>query len=161
VELAAGFQVPIKPVVFVNIHTNKCLQPLNGSTAQGAAIIQTGCNSSNKAQQWLPQVGGHFQNVLSGLCLDARGKAKNGTPVQQWTCDQISNENWDAEVGPPGIGAPVKSQVSGSNRYCLDVPGGKATDQLPMQIYGCNGSVAQIWLLNPIGSSPLAVPGPK
>jgi hypothetical protein len=35
-KLAAAFQVPIKPVVFANIYTNKCLQPVNGSTAQGA-----------------------------------------------------------------------------------------------------------------------------
>lgn len=43
----------------------------------------------------------------------------------------------------------------------LDVPGGEATDQLPMQIYGCNGSGAQVWLLNPISPSPLVASGTK
>jgi hypothetical protein len=47
VELAAAFQVPIKPVVFANLYTNKCLQRVNGSTAQDAAIVQTGCNGGN------------------------------------------------------------------------------------------------------------------
>ncbi len=150
VTLAAAFQRPVKPVVFANLHTNKCLEPLGGSTVQGAAVVQTVCNGGSTAQQWVPEVGGRFKNVLSGLCMDARGKAKNNTPVQQWTCDNISNEIWGAEVGPPGRGAPVKSQVSGSNKFCLDVPGGQATDGLPMQIYQCNGSGAQVWAVNPI-----------
>lgn len=75
----------------------ECLQPINGSHKQGDAIVQETCNGS-AAQQWIVHLVSptkvHLINRASGLCLDARGKAKNGTPVQQWTCNRISNENW-------------------------------------------------------------------
>ena len=41
VPLAAAGSV----VVLQNFTGNKCLQPVNGSTAQGAAIVQEPCNN--------------------------------------------------------------------------------------------------------------------
>jgi hypothetical protein len=39
--------------------------------------------------------------------------------------------------------------VSGTTSHCLDVPGGQvSTPGLPMQIWGCNGTIAQNWLLS-------------
>ncbi len=74
------------PNVLYNFLSNQCLQPINGSTSQGAAIVQEPCNDS-PAQSWtVVSVGNnifHYVNVLSGLCLDARGKAVNGTPIQR------------------------------------------------------------------------------
>jgi hypothetical protein len=154
VALLAKPASAIQPVRIYNSHTNMCLQPVNGSAALGAAIVQTPCNFGG-IQEWLYiTVGGgsfHYQNAVTGLCLDARGGATNGTPVQQWTCDQISNENWEPEVSTVGGGAPLISRVSGSNSYCLDIPGGQQTTGLAMQIYSCNGTVSQTWLLEPLG----------
>jgi hypothetical protein len=106
------------------------------------------CNN-RPAQQWKAvSMGGrvfHFVNSLSGLCLDARGKAVNHTPVQQWTCNKISNENWESpEVSSDDI-PPLISRVSGTRSYCLDVPGGQTSAGLAVQIYRCNGTVAQDW----------------
>ena len=145
----------IQPVIFFNSHTDMCLQPLNKSTAQGAAIVQEPCRPPIEAQEWLyiqnGSAGFHFENALSGLCLDARGKAEDRTPVQQWTCDQISNENWQPEVGPKGQSVgPVLARVSGSDSFCLDIPGGQQTAGLGMQIFRCNGTVSQVWELRPI-----------
>lgn len=71
------------PYEIFNFGSNQCLQPVNGSTDQGAAIVQEPCNGG-AAQQWMEiSVGNnifHYKNVLSGLCLDARGRPKNGTP---------------------------------------------------------------------------------
>jgi hypothetical protein len=127
---------------------NNCLQPVNESTAQGAAIVQMPCNH-RPAQQWkaIPVSGRvfHFVNSLSGLCLDARGKAANHTPVQQWTCNKITNENWESpEVSSDDV-PPLISRVSGTRSYCLDVPGGQRSAGLAIQIYSCNGTVAQLW----------------
>jgi Ricin-type beta-trefoil lectin domain-like len=142
-----------QPAFFYNSHTNMCLQPADGSKVQGAAIVQEPCQGGNVAQEWVyVQVSGafHFQNALSGLCLDARGKATNGTPVQQWTCDQISNENWEPPTNSKGASiGPVISRVSGSSGDCLDVPGGQQKIGLPMQVYHCNGTVSQLWDLKP------------
>jgi hypothetical protein len=136
------------PLLLVNPHTEMCLQPEGGSKVQGTAIVQEPCDPPGPAQVWFP-VGSHFENAVSELCLDARGGADNHTPVQQWTCNEITNENWSAEVNTKGGGAPIVSNVSGTSSHCLDVPGGQATAGLPMQIYECNGTLAQGWLLKP------------
>jgi hypothetical protein len=131
--------------------SGQCLQPTNGSKDQGAAIVQEPCNLK-PAQGWRAVFVGdnmfHYVNLLSGLCLDARGGAVNGTPVQQWPCNNITNENWEPAVdwrnhplGPPWL----ISRVSGTHSHCLDVPGGNSTAGLAMQIYGCNQTLAQIW----------------
>jgi len=131
-----------------NFGSNLCLQPVNGSTARGAAIVQQPCNGS-AAQQWTKvQVSSnifHFVNGLSGLCLDARGGAANHTPIQQWTCNKISNENWEPGDDSDDTIPPLFSRVSSTRSYCLDVPGGQHVAGLAMQIYRCNGTLAQIW----------------
>jgi Ricin-type beta-trefoil lectin domain len=133
-----------------SLASNLCLQPVNESTAQGAAIVQKPCNKS-AAQQWtsVPVSGNvyHYVNSLSGLCLDARGRAANHTPVQQWTCNKISNENWESPEADSDTIPPLFSRVSGTRSHCLDVPGGQNTAGLAIQIYICNGTLAQIWFV--------------
>ena len=121
-----------QPFEFYNSYTNMCLQPIDQSTEAGKEVVQEPCepdtSSGRAAQEWIyypPGNDGRFMNALSGLCLDARGGAKDKTPVQQWPCNWISNEKWDSsQVNPTGGGAPVISRVSGTKSYCLDVPGG-------------------------------------
>jgi hypothetical protein len=145
-----------------NFWSNQCLQPLNGSTEQGTAIVQEPCNGG-AAQQWMEIFAGndifHYVNVLSGLCLDARGAAKNGTPVQQWTCNRISNENWQPGEDIADDIPPLFSRVSGTNSYCLDIPGAQKTAGLAMQIYRCNGTEAQQWWIAPSPSNKLITKG--
>jgi Ricin-type beta-trefoil lectin domain-like len=147
-----------QPFIFFNSHTNMCLEPLGQSKARGVAVVQEPCTiptPPTEAQEWVSvpngSAGFHFENALSGLCLDARGKAEDRTPVQQWTCDQISNENWELPTGPQGQSVgPVHSRVSGSDGFCLDIPGGQQTAGLGMQIFRCNGTLSQAWELRPI-----------
>jgi len=151
-----AFQVPpppaglLAPIAIRTSLNRDCLEPINKSTLQGETIVQVTCDAT-AAQVWiLINVGNgnfHLMNALSGLCLDARGSATNRTPVQQWTCNNISNENW--EVVGPAYTVNLKSRVSGTNNYCLDVPGGQTTAGLGMQIYVCNGTASQLWLINP------------
>jgi hypothetical protein len=145
-----------------NFWSNQCLQPLNGSTEQGTAIVQEPCNGG-AAQKWVGVSAGRnifqYVNVLSGLCLDARGAAKNGTPVQQWTCNRISNENWQPGEDIADDIPPLFSRVSGTNSYCLDIPGAQKTAGLAMQIYRCNGTEAQQWWIAPSPSNKLITKG--
>jgi hypothetical protein len=135
-----------------NTATGMCLQPVAGALDDGEAIVQEHCDGSI-AQGWAPiSLGGssyHFLNELSGLCLDARGGAANGTPIQQFDCSSISNEKWDANRPLPDNIVTLTSRVSGTNSFCLDVPGAQAINGLAMQLFRCNGTVAQLW---PIGS---------
>jgi Ricin-type beta-trefoil lectin domain-like len=131
----------------VSAESGQCLQPAGGSSALGAAIVQEPCNGS-ALQQWavVPPLGTkvHLVNRSNGLCLDARGGAANGTPIEQWVCDWISNENWNT-----GIGADLLvSRVSNTTGYCVTTPG--PYRGAPMELQGCDGSSAQQWNF-PIG----------
>jgi Ricin-type beta-trefoil lectin domain-like len=140
--------------VLQNTGNGKCLQPENESLFQGAAIVQEPCNGSD-AQRWYPiysnPANGNyvegFTNRHSLLCLDARGGATNGTPVQQWTCNSISNEKWLAGI-PPYLGQ-VLSRVSGTATHCLDNPNQSTQDGTAMQLFACNGTAAQSWFFGP------------
>jgi Ricin-type beta-trefoil lectin domain len=126
-----------------------CLEPENKSTEQGAAVVQWPCDNS-EAQGWYPvPMGGgiyHFRNDNTpNMCLDARGRAANETSVQLWTCNEISNENWEIGNGNGTLGQTLISRVSGTHSYCLDVPDQQQTWGLPMWIYRCNETVAQQW----------------
>jgi len=122
----------------------KCLQPVDGSLDQGAAIVQQPCNGS-AAQQWvfvpLSQTTYQVRNLASQRCLDARGGATNGTPIQQFTCSGISNEKWD--LGTSFV--VLRSLVSGTHSHCIDAPGGQTVDGLAMQLFACNDTAAQVW----------------
>jgi hypothetical protein len=147
-SLTAAAQQPFE---FFNSYTNMCLQPVNQSTANGAVIVQEPCNGQ-AAQEWIPYPVGsnmRFMDALSGLCLDARGGAANGTPVQQWTCNGISNERWEQEIDPKSDGGgSVLSRVAGSKSYCLNLPAGQQAAGGAMRIYVCNQTIAGMWHLN-------------
>jgi ricin-type beta-trefoil lectin protein len=83
--------------------------------------------------------------ATGGLCMDVRGGAARGTPIDQWPCNTISNERWSWPHSFPDGMWPLKSQVAGSSGYCLDVPGASTQAGLGVQIYTCNGTPAQAW----------------
>jgi hypothetical protein len=134
------------PVLLFNPQTDMCLQPQGGSKEQATPIVEEPCTPPGPAQVWLV-VGAHFENAVSELCLDARGKAENGTPVQQWTCNEITNENWSPEVNTKGGGAPIVSNVSGTHSHCLYMPGGQ--EGLAAQLNVCDGSAGEAWEVRP------------
>ncbi len=116
------------PFTIRNSGNGKCLQPEFGSAEQGAAIVQDPCDGS-AAQNWTRAYDYvtdtfQFKNEGSQLCLDARGGAADGTPVQQWTCNWISNE-------------------TGSSSCCLHNHGG-TQDGAAMDIIFCNATPADI-----------------
>ena len=139
-----------------NRFADKCLQPVDGSTTAGAAIVLKPCDNT-AAQQWksvavkFPYV--HYVNQLSGMCLDARGGATNRTPVQQWPCNNITNENWVPEspkrtiMNPNGISSLISGVAGSYPAFCLDIPGGQTAAGVAVQIYSCNGTAAQNWFV--------------
>jgi hypothetical protein len=126
-----------------------CLQPANADEGAGEAIVQQPCAENNQAQDWAPRsIGGtsyQFVNFVNGMCMDARGGAASHTPIEQWPCNTISNERWSWPFSFPDGMLPIRSEVAGSNGYCLDVPGASTRAGLQVQIYTCNGTTAQAW----------------
>lgn len=135
------------PIVkLVSSENGKCLQPLNGSHTQGVAVVQEACNGS-AAQQWtvttVSATKVHLVNRESNLCLDARGGATNGTPIQQWTCNKITNENW-------GFGITnnlLVSAVSNTFSHCIATPGDQ--NGLAMELRACAITSSQLWTRPP------------
>jgi Ricin-type beta-trefoil lectin domain len=132
---------------FINLvnANSKCLQPINNSTAAGDAMVLLPCDPKNTAQVWIQTTSSgkvHFVNFNSKLCLDARGAAAAGTPIQQWTCNAITNENW---WNPGSYSGPLISAVSGTSNYCL-IPTGDQ-DGATLQLTPCSSSVltGEIW----------------
>ena len=103
-------------------------------------------------QAVLPGATVTLQNVATGLCLEARNGAANGTLVPLWDCSSTeSNTRWAWDT-PSGEGvfpnaSEIQSRVSGSTGYCLDVPGASTAIGLQVQLYRCNGTNAQyFWI---------------
>lgn len=131
------------PIVkLTSAQSGMCLQPINASTVQGMAIVQQPCNGST-AQQWTVHAVSstklHLINRASNLCLDGRGKAVDGTPIQQWTCNGISNENWSFGI----TNNLLSSGISNTFSHCVATPGNQAG--LPMELRFCDGNPAQHW----------------
>jgi hypothetical protein len=132
---------------FINLvnSNKKCLQPINKSTTPGDAMVLLPCDPQNLSQVWIVQTGSsgkvHFVNYSSKLCLDARGGAAAGTPIQQWTCNSITNENWLAGIS----GGALVSAVSGTSNYCV-IPTGDQ-DGAKLQLIPCSTSIyaGELW----------------
>jgi Ricin-type beta-trefoil lectin domain-like len=92
-------------------------------------------------------------NASRRLCLDAENDARhnpgqNGDKVQLWACLGHANQHWTVHSGPNGVGT-ITNSASGK---CLDAetfdnnhePG---IDGDKVQLYSCNGSANQQWLV--------------
>lgn len=118
------------------------------------------CNSANNfAQQWeLQGQGGGVIKIanraISGWCIEAN-RIGDGSPIPLWPCSSTeSNLRWVFNTGGFGFGR-LESRISGSTGHCLDVPMGQYLPGLWMQLYGCNGTSSQTFLIiSAPGSTP-------
>jgi hypothetical protein len=138
-----------------NAGNGKCLQP--ATPADASPIVQMTCVTDPNnvigvlAQRWqYKQVAtNHFQflNQLSGECFDVFGPAANGTPLINGECKNISNEEFNTGAALPNV-TKLETRVGfNDNGFCIDVPGGQANDGLAMQVFVCNGTLAQRWII--------------
>lgn len=149
---------------FKNLGSGMCIQPSGDSSASGTAIVQEPCNvdatgrGNDRFQQWSSVCLNsscsvfHYVNVGANLCMRARGVGgpANGEQIMLWACNTISDLNWASpSVDIPGhadyLGEYLQSRISGSTGYCLDVPGASTAAGTALQLWGCNGTVAQIY----------------
>lgn len=143
---AASAFTPIK-----NVGNGLCLQPEGGSTQEFAAIVQAACVTGSTAQGWSSiEVGTNhyrFLNQRSGYCFDAFDGAFDGARLLQGTCKSISNEEFNTDTALPNV-VILESRVGFRDTgFCVDVPGSQTNPGLAMQIWGCNGTLAQRWVV--------------
>ncbi|MFD9001445.1 ricin-type beta-trefoil lectin domain protein [Streptomyces sp. NPDC059582] len=79
-----------------------------------------------------------------GLCLDDRAASTaNGNPVQVYTCNGSSAQQWTVNKANNTL------QVLGK---CLDIKAAGTANGTKVQIYDCNGTGAQVWVPQTNGS---------
>jgi hypothetical protein len=78
----------------------------------------------------------------------------NGGPVQLDNCTlsdgsgrSVSNAQWNFGTLTPSVNT-LRTRVRGiDNNFCLDVPGASTAEGQTMQLFACNGSFAQRWIV--------------
>jgi hypothetical protein len=139
-------------------NTGWCLQPL--ATGSQSPVVQRPCDNTNSLQLWTvlstPSGGTHyrFQNA-DGWCIST-DSLRNGDPVHTDECavsggTTVSNAEWNASssiVSGQAIVVALQSRLGFVNRAeCLDEPGALPGNS-NMQMWVCNGTNAQRWLVN-------------
>lgn len=134
----------------VNQNSSSCVDDSGWGTANGTIVQQWACGSQQANQEWQFQSQGN--GIYSVANLNAPSEtwnvANNGTTsgslIQTWTYGGGTNEQWM----PVSLGNGYYKFVGVGSGLCLDVPGASTSNGVQLQIYTCNGTEAQSFLLN-------------
>lgn len=144
----ATVPAPNAAISIVSAHSDRCLDVVAGSTADGAGLQQYRCLGPGQANQvWVlrPKANDGYTivNENSGKCLDLTGgRTDNGVSLQQYTCiDGNPNQLW--HLTPLGDHFQIRSDVSGK---CVDVAGGSSHDGAQINVWDCHGGDNQSWV---------------
>jgi Ricin-type beta-trefoil lectin domain-like len=139
-------------------NTQLCLQP-QGGTAGDALLELAPCNPSAGAQNWVfvrkSLVNWQIVNQQSGKCLYNGAPVSlydGGQPITHESCNifgtnsPASNSFWR----PTSLTdlTVLTSRIQDRNTgFCLDVPGGNAYPGARVQMWHCNGTPAQAFVV--------------
>ncbi|MCX4575589.1 RICIN domain-containing protein [Streptomyces sp. NBC_01571] len=113
--------------------------------------------TSTAAGEWQQEVTSQAvqRNQILGANKDAVNALSKGAKAlsdmlgQSWDADHLTR--WQDYWMPGGLGwvgdSPTVIEVHAAQDKCLDVQGGKKDNGTPVQVYTCNGSAAQKWVL--------------
>ena len=151
----------------VAAHSGKCVDVANGSTDDGAEVIQWTCDGAPGQAFELRAVGDPLQIFYevvaqhSGKCLDASGATIGGAgnDVIQSTCNNSESQRF--------VMIPVDNdrvQLADQQGRCLDVNGASTDDGANIIAWPCHDGDNQIWRVNASttddgGPSSFVVPG--
>jgi hypothetical protein len=131
-----------------NPHSQKILDILNASTAQGATLVQWGYHLG-LSQQWDLVPAGSFYEIVnrhSGMVLDDyHGGRTNGTSVVQWANHNGLTQLW--YLVPDGADDQIVSYNSG---LVLDVYHAGITNGTPVIQWGGHNGPSQEWSFSPV-----------
>lgn len=149
--------------------SQKCMDIQNGVYKNGTNVQQFS-NHKSLAQDWVftdtnetATINGTTYSLFTiksyanqTFVLDAAGgTAKIGTNVQIYTSNASTAQKW---ILIPQNPIPTGMYIIRSaldTKAVLDVAGGSSANGANVQLYGANGSNAQIWLIAPYGSTGL------
>jgi glucoamylase len=135
--------------------------PLNWAEGQYLRLsrsIDAGYNFDTPSVVKAKYRGGGSILGNGGKCIDDAGASTNNSaPIQIWTCNATSAQNWTWNSGDGTLRVFNK---------CMDVTGGGTANAAQIQLWDCNGTDAQQWrwrqqsrLMNPQSGRCLDVSG--
>ncbi|MER7835973.1 alpha-L-fucosidase [Streptomyces sp. NPDC096040] len=141
------FSADIGTFRLVNRKSGKVLDVSDGSTADGAAVIQWPWNGGAN-QQWklVPNADGSYRlvNAHSGKVLDSPGGSGQGAGLDQWTDDGGDNQSWKLVPSPT---SGYYQLVSVRNGWCADVKDASTADGAKIIQWPATGGSNQDWQL--------------
>jgi hypothetical protein len=135
-------------VSVVNKSNGKCVDARGAGTANGTAIQQYTCNSSNAQQYQLQATSGGYVRVNnranSTRVWDVAGvSTSDNAGIQLWTYGGGNNQQWQAVAE----GGGYFHFVNRNSGKCLDVPGASTANGVQLVQFTCNGTGAQAFQL--------------
>ncbi|MFE0024918.1 ricin-type beta-trefoil lectin domain protein [Amycolatopsis sp. NPDC059021] len=112
----------------------RCLALKGGATTDGTRVVTARC-TGDTAQQWQLRPEGGLVNAKSGKCLDS---AQGATSVTIQWCVPSQFQTWSTVKM-----FPHKGRIVGIHGKCVDVRNNADANGTAVQLYPCNGSVAQ------------------
>jgi hypothetical protein len=152
VRLATQTTVPITPAYTLTArHSGKLADVFNGSTADGANVVQWAANGQTNQRWQFRDAGAGFFTVVSvnsGKCLDVAGgptATADGVRVVQWTCSGGTNQQWRIQ----DLGTGYVQLVARHSNKCLDVLNAATTDGAQLVQWACGTGTNQQWHRSP------------
>jgi hypothetical protein len=133
---------------FMNKNSAKCIDARGSATANGTAIQQYTCNSSN-AQQYQFQAtdSGYYRlnnRNATAQVWDVSGvSTADGALLNLWAYGGGANQQWL----PVSEGSGYYHFVARHSGKCVDVPNASAADSVQLQQWTCNATAAQSYSL--------------
>ncbi|WP_030159665.1 RICIN domain-containing protein [Glycomyces sp. NRRL B-16210] len=125
-------------------NSGKCVDVVNGSSADGTEIIQYDCHGGSNQQWELIDAGGGYHRIVSqasGKCLDVdAASTANNARVLLWSCNGGTNQQW--QLRTTGNYVEIVARHSGK---CLDVISSSTANGARLQQYDCVGGANQHW----------------
>ena len=116
-----------------------CVDVRSGSSADGTAVQLQVCNAG-ASQLWSMPGDGTVR--FKNRCLDTvGGGTTRHTLVQILGCDGKPTQHWSIR------GGSADALVNAASGLCLDIPGNHPTPKVQLQVYPCNWTTAQRWVL--------------
>jgi hypothetical protein len=113
-----------------------CADDSGNSRSKRAKVVIWTCHSTDPAQQWTSS-GGELRH--NGLCLNAKGKATNGSKVILWMCDGAAAEIWAHTKG-----SSIELKAHGWS-LCLTDPQNATRNGTQLVVSSCRSTPGQHW----------------
>ena len=142
---------PINPAAWytvANKGNNKCVDARAAAAANGTAIQQYACNSTNAQQYQFQATSDGYVRINNRLnsaqVIDVSNvSSADNAPLHLWAYGGGNNQQWQ----PVAEGGGFYHFVSRLSGKCLNVPGGSTADSVQLVQFTCNGSAAQSFSL--------------